>query len=183
MLVVAVVGMAGAGKSEVSRVFESKGFTRIRFGDVTDEELKRQGLAFTEENERHIREALRQRYGMEAYAMLNLTRIDLAIKTSSVVIDGLYSWEEYMFISNYFHKNFRVVAVWSSPATRYTRLSLRLVRPLRLEEAFSRDEAEILKLNKGGPIAMADFTITNEGSLKDLEKETKKTITSMEKQS
>ena len=29
---------------------------------------------------------------------------------------------------------------------------------------------------------MADYTIINEGSLKDLEKETKKTISSMEKQ-
>ena len=183
MLVVAIVGMAGAGKSEVSRVFESKGFARIRFGDVTDEELKKQGLAVTEENERRIREALRRRYGMEAFAMLNLTKIDLALKTGSVVVDGLYSWEEYTFLSNYYHQNFRVVAVWSSPATRYARLSQRPVRPLSLKEAYSRDESEIINLNKGGPIAMADFTIVNESSLKDLEKETKKVIPSMEKQS
>jgi dephospho-CoA kinase len=182
MLVVAIVGMAGAGKSEVARVFESRGYTRVRFGDVTDEELQKQGLALTEENERHMREALRQRYGMEAYAMLNLSKIDLAIKTTPVVVDGLYSWEEYMFLSNYYHQNFRVVAVWSSPATRYVRLAVRPVRPLKIEEAYGRDEAEIVKLNKGGPIAMADFTIINEGSLKDLEKETKKTISIMEKQ-
>jgi dephospho-CoA kinase len=183
MLVVAVVGMAGAGKSEVSRVFESKGFARIRFGDVTDEELKKQGLPLNEENERRMRESLRQKYGMEAYAMLNLTKIDVAIKTSPVVVDGLYSWEEYLFLSNYYHQNFRVVSVWSSPATRYARLTQRLVRPLKLEEAFSRDQAEIVNLNKGGPIAMADFTIINEGSLKDLEKDTKKAISNMEKQS
>jgi dephospho-CoA kinase len=175
--------MAGAGKSEVARVFESKGYARIRFGDVTDEELKKKGLDLTEENERRMREALRERYGMEAYAMLNLTKIDLAIKTSPVVLDGLYSWEEYTFLSNYYRLNFRVVAVWSSPATRYARLSHRPVRPLKLEEAYSRDESEIANLNKGGPIAMADFTIVNESSLKDLEKETKKTISSMEKQS
>jgi dephospho-CoA kinase len=182
MLVVAIVGMAGAGKSEVSRVFESKGYARIRFGDVTDEELQKQGLPLNEENERHMRESLRQRYGMEAYAMLNLSKIDLAVKATPVAVDGLYSWEEYMFLSNYYRQNFRVVAVWSSPATRYARLSQRPVRPLKLEEAYGRDEAEILHLNKGGPIAMADFTIINEGSLKDLEKETKKTISSLEKQ-
>jgi dephospho-CoA kinase len=183
MLVVAIVGMAGAGKSEVSRVFESKGYARIRFGDITDEELQKKGLDVNEENERRMREALRERYGMEAYAMLNLTKVDLAIKTSPVVVDGLYSWEEYKFLSNYFQQNFRVVAVWSSPATRYARLSQRPVRPLKLEEAYSRDEAEILNLNKGGPIAMADFTIINESSMKDLEKDTKKTISAMEKQS
>ncbi|RJO62402.1 MAG: dephospho-CoA kinase [Dehalococcoidia bacterium] len=181
MLVVAIVGMAGAGKSEVSRIFESKGFARIRFGDATDEELKKQGLTITEENERRMRESLRQRYGMQAYAMLNLSKIDLAVKTTPVVVDGLYSWEEYTFLSNYYHQNFRVVAVWASPATRYARLSQRPVRPLTLKEAYSRDESEIVNLNKGGPIAMADFTIINESSLKDLEKETKKTISGMEK--
>jgi dephospho-CoA kinase len=183
MLVVAVVGMAGAGKSEVSRVFESKGFARIRFGDITDEELKKHDLVVNEENERRMRESLREKYGMEAYAMLNLTKIDVTIKTSPVVVDGLYSWEEYLFLSNYYHQNFRVVAVWSSPATRYARLAERPVRPLTLDEAFSRDQAEIVNLNKGGPIAMADFTIINEGSLKDLEKDTRKTISSMEKNS
>jgi dephospho-CoA kinase len=183
MLVVAVVGMAGAGKSEVSRVFESKGFARIRFGDITDEELKKHELPVNEENERRMRESLREKYGMEAYAMLNLTRIDIAIKTSPVVLDGLYSWEEYLFLSNYYQQNFRVVAVWSSPATRYARLAQRPVRPLKLDEAFSRDQSEIVNLNKGGPIAMADFTILNEGSLKDLEKDTRKTISGMEKHS
>jgi len=182
MLVVAIVGMAGAGKSEAARVFESKGFTKIRFGDVTDEELQKQGLQLAEENERRMREALRQRYGMEAYAMLNLSKIDLAVKSKPVVVDGLYSWEEYIFLSNYYRQNFRVVAVWSSPATRYARLAQRPVRPLKIEEAYSRDEAEILKLNKGGPIAMADYTIVNEGSLKDLERETRKAISTLEKQ-
>ena len=44
MKVVSIVGMTGAGKSEVARVFEKNGFIRIRFGDVTDEELVKRGL-------------------------------------------------------------------------------------------------------------------------------------------
>jgi len=76
----------------------------------------------------------------------------------------------------------RVVAVCHRPAMRYARLSQRPVRPLTLKEAYSRDETEITHLNKAGAIAMADYTIVNEGSLKDLEKETKKIISSMEKQ-
>lgn len=181
MIVLAIVGMAGAGKSEVSRVFESKGYTRIRFGDVTDEELQKENLPLNEENERCMRESLRQRYGMGAYAMLNLPKIDNAIKTGPVVVDGLYSWEEYVSLSKYYGDDFRVVVVWSSPATRYTRLAKRIVRPLTNEEAFSRDFAEIINLNKGGPIAMADYTIINEGSLEDLEKETCKAIAAFER--
>jgi dephospho-CoA kinase len=176
MRIVAIVGMAGSGKSEAAAVFEKKGFARIRFGDVTDEELKKKGLAVNEENERKIREELRQRYGMAAYAVLNSNRIDLAAKTAPVVIDGLYSWEEYLSLKEYYGEKFLAVAVWASPEVRYARLSQRPERPLNLEQAFSRDQAEIVNLNKGGPIAMADYTIINESSLKNLEKEVKRII-------
>ncbi len=60
MKVIAIVGMTGAGKSEVSRLFAENGFTPIRFGDVTDNEIKKRGLKLNEDNERHIRELLRR---------------------------------------------------------------------------------------------------------------------------
>lgn len=176
MRIVAIVGMAGAGKSEVACVFEAKGFARIRFGDVTDAELRKQGLLVNEDNERKMREMLRENYGMAAYAILNLTRLDVALKSGPVVIDGLYSWEEYTTLKEYYGANFLTVAVWASPEVRYERLRVRPVRPLTEEEAFSRDQAEIIRLNKGGPISMADYTVLNEDSLKDLEKEISRVI-------
>jgi dephospho-CoA kinase len=72
-----------------------------------------------------------------------------------------------------------VVAVWASPGTRYERLGQRPVRPLTAKEAASRDVAELENTNKGGPIAMADFTIINETSLKGLEKETEKVLSAL----
>jgi len=176
MRIIAIVGMAGAGKSEAACVFEEKGFARVRFGDVTDEELRKQGLPVNEENERQMRETLRKNYGMAAYAMLNLTKLDVALKNGPVVIDGLYSWEEYTTLKEYYGAGFLVVAVWASPEVRYERLAVRPVRPLTEAEAFSRDQAEIVRLNKGGPIAMADYTLLNEDSLKDLKKEVGKII-------
>ena len=168
--------MTGSGKSEVARLFEKHGFSVIRFGDITDEEVKKRGLELNEKNERHIRELLRQEQGMNAYARLNLPRIDTTLKHSSVVIDGLYSWEEYTFLKGHYGGNLCLVAVWASPATRYARLAGRADRHLTVEEAASRDTAEIENLNKGGPIAMADFTITNESSLTDLKKQTERSI-------
>ena len=176
MKVVSIVGMAGAGKSEAARLFEENGFIRIRFGDVTDEEASERGLELNEENERHIRELLRKEYGMSAYAILNLARIDLARKQSDVVIDGLYSWEEYTFLKAHYGEDFYVVAVWASPRTRYTRLTDRSNRRLTVEEATNRDRAEVENVDKGGPIAMADFTIINESSLRELKKEVKRVI-------
>ena len=176
MKVVSIVGMSGSGKSEVSQVFERKGFIRIRFGDITDEEIKKRDLELNEANERHIRELLRKKHGMSAYARLNLPKIDEALKHSRVVIDGLYSWEEYTFLKNYYREDFYVVAVWASPKARHTRLLSRANRRLAEEEAASRDRAEIENVNKGGPIAIADFTIINESSRQVLEKEVRKVI-------
>ncbi len=181
MKVISIVGMAGAGKSEISRLFEENGFVRIRFGDVTDAEVKKRGMELNEENERYIRELLRREQGMAAYAKLNLPAIDLALKHSNVVIDGLYSWEEYTLLKEYYGDGFSVVAVWSSPRKRYARLGGRLHRARTLEEAASRDKTEIENINKGGPIAMADFTILNESSINDLRTETKMIISRFKK--
>ena len=174
--VVSIVGMAGSGKSEVARIFEENGFTRIRFGDITDAEIKKRGLELNEKNERYIREFLRREYGMAAYAKLNVPTIDSALKNNDVVVDGLYSWEEYTFLKSRYGEDFCVVAVWAAPKTRYARLTRRLDRPLTREEAASRDRHEIENVNKGGPIAMADFTIINESSWADLKKGTKTVI-------
>lgn len=179
MKVVAIVGMAGAGKSEVARVFEGHGFKKVRFGDITDEELKNRGLETNEENERYIRQQLRKKHGMAAYAKLNLPRIDSSLKSSNVVVDGLYSWEEYILLKERYGEKLSVLAVWASPATRHARLAHRAKRPLTLEEAASRDKSEIENSNKGGPIAMADFTIVNEASLEELKRETERVLSAL----
>ncbi|MCX8126488.1 MAG: AAA family ATPase [Dehalococcoidia bacterium] len=174
--VVAVVGLAGSGKSEVAKVFEESGFIKVRFGDITDEEVRKRGLVLNEDNERLVRESLRQEHGMAAYAKLNLPRIDEALRRASVVADGMYSWEEYLLLKEYYGEVFRVVAVWSSPGTRYRRLLVRKVRPLTFEEAKSRDKAEIENTNKGGPIAMADYMVVNEGPLDELRSQVRKIV-------
>jgi len=170
MKVVSVVGMTGSGKSEVARFFNFKGFTTVRFGDITDEAVKAKGLPLTEENERPVREGLRKEHGMAAYAKLSIPRIDTALQNSNVVVDGLYSWEEYLVLKEKYGNQFYVVAVWSSPADRYKRLGGRKIRPLTPEQAASRDRAEIENMNKGGPICMADFTILNDADTGALRK-------------
>lgn len=176
MKVVSIVGMPGSGKSDVATMFRDKGFTYVRFGDITDEEVKKQGLELNEKNERQTRESLRKQYGMDAYARLSLPRIDAALKTSNVVVDGLYSWEEYTFLKEHYGEDFIVVAVWSSPKARYTRLGGRKIRPLAQQEAAGRDRAEIENLNKGGPIALANYTVLNDSSLADLKQQVERII-------
>ena len=177
--VIAIVGMAGSGKSEVAQIFEAHGYIRVRFGDATDGQMKKRGLPVCEASERLCREQLRQELGMAAYAIVNQPRIDVALKTSNVVADGLYSWEEYLSLKSYYGDRFSVVAVNSSPKARYKRLACRSIRPLTFNEASSRDKSEIENLNKGGPIAMADYTLINESNLADLKQQTESVLISI----
>jgi len=174
--VVAVVGMAGAGKSQAARYFREKGYAVVRFGDITDAAVRAAGLPLNEASERPVREKLRKEHGMAAYAELSLPRIEAARKKGNVVVDGLYSWEEYRFLKDRYGDDFIVLAVWASPRTRYARLGARKVRPLTPQEAANRDYAEIENLNKGGPIAVADYTVANEASLKEMQAQVERII-------
>ena len=164
--------MAGSGKSEAARVFENNGYLRVRFGDITDIEMKKRNMEVCEASERFCRETLRKEWGMAAYAILNQPRINAALEKANVVADGLYSWEEYLSFKSHYGSRFYVLAIYSSPKTRHARLAERKHRPLTPEEASSRDQGEIEYLNKGGPISLADFTIVNESTVEELRKQT-----------
>jgi len=168
MRLIAIVGMTGSGKSELSKLFEKDGYKRVRFGDITDDMLKEMDLPLTEENEKKLRESLRTEHGMEAYAKLNLPRVESALEKNNVIIDGLYSWEEYLFLKDRFGHDLTVLAIYSPPEDRYDRLVDREVRSLTKEQSRGRDKGEIEKLNKAAPIAMSDYTLLNVGTLSDL---------------
>jgi len=163
-----IVGMCGAGKSLVAEHLKQKGWQMIRFGEITIRELNVRGLAHTEANERAIREELRRTQGSDAYAKQLLPKIKEALELGPTVIDGLYSWSEYKFLRRNLKNQMYVVAVIASRSLRYERLAHRLVRRLSPEEAELRDFAEIEKLEKGGPIAVADYVILNDGSEEEL---------------
>lgn len=166
--IVALVGMCGSGKSEVVNQFVAQGYYRVYFGQITIDEIKKRGLEINEANERAIREEFRKQHGMAAFAILNIPRIEQALPNSNVIVDGLYSWAEYKVLKEKHAGNLIIVAIYSSPTTRYARLETRGERPITKEQAKSRDYAEIENSDKGGPIAMADYTIANDATLQEL---------------
>ncbi len=167
-VLLAFVGMPGSGKSEATTYLKQKGFAYVRFGELTEDGLSQLGLPLTPENEKMYREKIRSELGMAAYAIRSEAKIrSLLQKNNVVVIDGLYSWEEYTYLLQIF-SGLKIVYVFAKPQIRYERLIKRAVRPLIVEQARERDFAEIEKLNKSGPIAIADFIIENNTSLGDL---------------
>ncbi len=164
----AIVGMPGAGKSMAAEFFRIRGALVLRFGDETDTALAALGKPMTEENERWYREKLRKELGMAAMAIKIEPRIREAAGVHKlVVLDGLYSWEEYLYLKEKF-ANLTLLCMYAPPSVRYARLANRPVRPLSKDEAQSRDRAEIENLNKAGPIAIADVLIPNDTTKEDL---------------
>ncbi len=166
--IVAVVGMCGSGKSVATEVFTDAGWEKVYFGGITMEELENRGLEKNEKNEKMVREGLRAQYGLAAYAVKLLPRIQKLAEQGNVVLDGLYSWSEYTYLKEHLGDALRVLAIVTDRGLRYSRLATRTIRPLTEQEATSRDYSEIEKLEKGGPISIADRFVTNNGSSEEL---------------
>lgn len=166
--IVAVVGMCGSGKSVATEVFTDAGWEKVYFGGITMEELENRGLEKNEKNEKMVREELRAQYGLAAYAVKLLPRIQRLAEQGNVVLDGLYSWSEYTYLKEHLGDALRVLAIVTDRGLRYSRLATRTIRPLTEQEATSRDHSEIEKLEKGGPISIADRFVTNNGSSEEL---------------
>ncbi len=166
--IIAIVGMAGSGKTEVVRMVQKKySVPKVYFGEVTFDEIKKRELEVNYENERIVREALRAEHGMGVYAKFSVSKIKKFLENSSIVLaESLYSWDEYKIMKNEFGDNFIVVAVYASPNTRFERLKNRnKERPIADWQEFkTRDWTEIEGTQKGGPIAIADYLIVNESA-------------------
>ena len=174
--IIAVVGMCGSGKSEAVKFFVESGYKRVYFGEVVMNEMKRLGLEVNEANERATRENLRKEFGMGAMAVKSLPIIEEFMKHNNVVIESLYSWEEFKILKDKFGEAFKLITIYTTKDLRYERLLKRPFRPLTNEESKSRDISEIEKLDKGGPIAYTDYLIMNDGSLDEMNVELKKYV-------
>lgn len=167
--VLALVGMPGTGKTLCAKHLEKQGFFQFRFGSIVTNEVIRRGQEINPENERIVREELREKEGMAAIAQRALPHLQTALQAHPrIVIDGLYSFSEYVLLQEQFGQEMVVVAVVSPRVLRYQRLTTREDRPLTIDEAQRRDFQEIQTLEKGGPIAIADYTIINDGEPDDL---------------
>ncbi|MCY3781572.1 MAG: AAA family ATPase [Chloroflexi bacterium] len=165
----ALVGMPGAGKTLCAEHLAGRGFFTLRFGALVIGEVQRRGWDVSPANERIVREELRRKHGMAAMAVLSLPALqDALITHSHIVIDGLYSFSEYKLLSTELGAPLLLLAIVASRELRYRRLAERAVRPMTPAESRERDFREIEKLEKGGPIAIADYTLINDGAPADL---------------
>lgn len=168
--ILAFVGLAGSGKTTAVEYLTRKGYPKVYFGGIILDEVKKRGLELTQENEQPIREELREKEGKDFVAKRIVQQIHdlVAAGQHRIVADGLYTWTEYKVLKREFPGELTVAAIVAPRALRHRRLMVRETRPLIGQEVDRRDWAEIENLEKGGPIAIADHYIINDGDVEKL---------------
>jgi dephospho-CoA kinase len=171
--IVAFVGLAGSGKSSVVDYLTEKEFPKVYFGGIILDEVKRRGLELTQENEQPIREELREKEGKDFVVKRIIQQIRDLIDAGQhrIVADGLYTWTEYKALKHEFPGELTTVAIVAPRHLRQHRMTNRPIRPLTSAQLDQRDWAEIENLEKGGPIAIADHYVMNDGDLEKLHKQ------------
>ena len=171
--ILAIVGMSGSGKSVVVDHLTNLGYPKVYFGGMIYKEMEKRGIERTEdgESEKHFREMIRETEGKDwvVRQVIEEAKGLISAGQKRVVLDGLYTWTEYKILKKEFPGQMSVVAVVVDKAIRHKRVGKRPDRPFNTEEIQERDRSEIENLEKGGPIAMADYYLLNNSSVEELE--------------
>jgi dephospho-CoA kinase len=166
-LVVGLAGMPGAGKSIIVRFARKRGYRVHVMGDVVREEAKKQGLEANPENLGRIMLKLREKEGSAVISKRCVTEIKRT-SCNKVIVDGIRSLDETIEFRKHFPK-FCLVAVHSSPETRFKRVCNRLRSDdSKNREVFNERDVRELSVGLGNVIAMAEYMIVNEGRLEVL---------------
>lgn len=168
--IIAFVGLAGSGKSTAVEYLTEKGYPKVYFGGIVLDAMTDASLEHTQDNEKPFREELRDREGKDFVVKRIITQIHDLIGAGQhrIIADGLYTWTEYKALKREFPGELTVAAIITPKRLRHHRLTQRPIRPLTDAEANLRDWAEIENLEKGGPIAIADHYIINDGDKEKL---------------
>ncbi|MBQ2695580.1 AAA family ATPase [Candidatus Saccharibacteria bacterium] len=174
--IVAVVGMSGSGKSVVVDHLTSKGYPKVYFGGMIYKEMEKRGIERTPdgESEKKFREMIRETEGKDwvVKQVIAETRDLIQAGQRRIVLDGVYSWTEYKTLKREFVGMMTFIAVVVDKKIRYKRVAVRPERAFDGTAIRERDRSEIENLEKGGPIASADYYILNNGTIAEAEART-----------
>lgn len=165
--ILAFVGLPGAGKTTAVDYFTEKGYPKVYFGGVVFDAMKQEGIEITPENEKAFRTRFREEHGKDVVVNRIIEQITHLADAGQhrIIADGLYTWTEYKVLKQAFPGELILAAVVAPRRLRYHRLSQRPIRPFTASESYDRDIHEIENLEKGGPIAIADHYLINDGSV------------------
>jgi dephospho-CoA kinase len=183
MKIIGVTGLPGSGKSVVSRAAKKLDIPIVKMGDVIREEAKKRNQKTGE-----VAVELRKEYGefVVAERCVEIIKTHITSKSPSLdtnprnrsrikvhkcdiyMIEGIRSpYEVEIFKKNF--TEFKVIAIHSTPNTRFKRLKRRMRPDDSHEESdFQMRDQRELNFGIGNVIATADYMVVNEGPLKKI---------------
>lgn len=181
--ILAVVGMSGSGKSVVVDYLTDKGYPKVYFGGMIYKEMEKRGIERTEdgEAEKRFREEIREKEGKDWVVRQVIEEVKDLIGAGQkrIILDGVYSWTEYKILKKEFPDSVKFVAIVVDRKLRYERVEKRPLRSFDGRAIRERDISEIENLEKGGPIAAADYYILNNGTVEELQEGIDKALKEM----
>ena len=168
--IVAFAGLAGSGKSAAVEHLTKHGIPKIYFGGIIYKAMADAGIEVTWDSQQVFREDIRAKEGNDFVVKRAIKEVHELASAGQhrIVLDGLYTWSEYRILKHEFPGEMTAIAVVTPKHLRYQRMANRPERPMTKEEVDTRDWSEIENLEKGGPIAIADHFVINDGSIEKL---------------
>jgi dephospho-CoA kinase len=170
--ILALVGMSGSGKSVAVDYLTDKGYPKVYFGGMIYKEMEKRGIPRSEdgETEKEFREMIRNTEGKDWVVRQAIAEAKDLINAGQkrIILDGVYSWTEYKTLKHEFPTCLTFVGVVVDKKLRYERVAIRPDRPFDTTAIRERDRSEIENLEKGGPIAAADYYILNNGTIDEM---------------
>lgn len=181
--IIAIVGMPGSGKGTTVEHLENRyQLPSVHFGHMVYDEVRRRGLDIILD-ERMVREDLRKAEGPAVLAKRAAAKADSLLSSGAhaVVLDGLYSWSEDRYLRDKYGADIITIAIVNPKHVRYERVVARkdAHRPYTLEQIQLRDIEEIENIEKGGPIAFADYYLANARDIAELKAQVDQLMTEL----
>lgn len=170
---IGLTGTNGSGKGVAASFFKTNGYAYFSLSDIIRDELIKEGREATRDNLIQKGNALREKHGANILAKRVMDRV-----TGHSVIDSIRNPEEIEYFR--IKESFILLAIDAPVEIRYTRVQQRgrNESASSLEEFVAKEKEEMTQKEKGQQLQecmrMADYRVTNEGSLEDFYKKLEK---------
>lgn len=173
-MIIGITGKIGSGKDTVANILEKKGFIHISLSDILREDLKRQKKLITRKNLVELGAKIRKEQGGAILAERAFSKIQ---PNKKYVITSIGRTEEVHFFKE---KKIKIIYVDAHPKTRFKRIQARKREndPATFKEFMKLEKQESqgknLKRNLEKIKKEANIILTNDSTLKDLNKKVEK---------
>jgi dephospho-CoA kinase len=170
---IGLTGTNGSGKGEAASFFKTHNYAYFSLSDIIRNELIQEGRATTRDNLIQKGNALREKHGADILARRVMQQV-----TGKAVIDSIRNPREIVHFR--LQESFILLAIDAPIDIRYIRVKQRGrdESASSLQEFIAKEKEEMTQEEKGQQLQvclrMADYRVTNEGSLDNFFKKLEK---------